>query len=59
MVGVSYNVCKFSGLLWLILSNCQKPIKDEILSLDGFWQFDFGNQAVEWKFSGDSNTHFI
>lgn len=45
--GVQDNVCKFSELPQLILSNCQKPVKAGTLALTGFQQFDFVNQAVE------------
>jgi len=42
-------VCKSSELPWLILSNCQKLVKAETLTLTGFWQFDLGDQAVDGK----------
>lgn len=34
-------------------------LKAEILALTGFWQFNLGNQAVEWRFFDDQNTYFI
>ena len=43
-------MCGFSELPWLILSNCQNPVKAETLALTGFWQFDLGIKQLNGNF---------